>query len=90
MPTVRLSKRAEASYFRLARDDRTLFRRIDKALGRLGSEPDAGKPLAGPLRGHRSHRVGPMRIIYRHEAEADLVLVLEIAFRAGAYRRRSR
>jgi mRNA-degrading endonuclease RelE of RelBE toxin-antitoxin system len=73
---------------RLARDDRTLFQRIDRALERLASEPDAGKPLAGPLRGHRSHRVGPMRIIYRHETEADLVLVLEIASRSGVYRRR--
>ena len=88
MPAVRLSRRAEASYLRLARDDRSLFRRIDRALERLASEPDIGKPLAGPLRGHRSHRVGPMRIIYRHETEANLILVLEIAFRGGVYRRR--
>jgi mRNA-degrading endonuclease RelE of RelBE toxin-antitoxin system len=88
VPTVRLSKRAEASYVRLARDDRSLFRRIDRALDRLASEPGSGKPLAGPLQVHRSHRVGPMRIIYRHETEAHLVLVLEISSRGGAYRGR--
>ena len=88
MPIVKLSTHAERSYRRLARNDRGLLQRVDRALERLAAEPDAGKPLAGPLKGHRSHRVGVVRIIYRHEVEADLVLVLEIAHRGSVYKRR--
>ena len=87
MPAVRLSTHARTSYERLARNDRALFRRVDRALDRLAEEPAAGKPLVGPLRGHRSHRVGPVRIVYRYEADADVVFVLDIAQRDRAYRR---
>jgi mRNA-degrading endonuclease RelE of RelBE toxin-antitoxin system len=47
-----------------------------------------GKPLAGPLRGHRSYRVGPIRIVYRYEADAEVVLILDLAQRDRVYRRR--
>ena len=86
MALVRLSSHARKSYQRLARSDRRLFERIDRSLDRLGEEPAAGKPLAGPLSGHRSLRVGSLRIVYRFDEEAQAVLVLEIAQRGGAYR----
>jgi mRNA-degrading endonuclease RelE of RelBE toxin-antitoxin system len=76
VPAVRLSRHARTSYERLARNDRALLRRVDRALDRLGEEPAVGKPLAGPLRGHRSHRVGSVRVVYRYEADADVVLIL--------------
>ena len=71
---------------RLARSDRRLFARVDRALDRLAEEPAAGKPLAGPLTGHRSLRVGSLRIVYRVEETGNGVLVLDIAQRGGAYR----
>jgi mRNA-degrading endonuclease RelE of RelBE toxin-antitoxin system len=63
-----------------------LFRRLDRALDRIALEPEAGKPLVGPLRGRRSYRVGSARIIYRWHRGKCLVLVLDIAQRGEAYR----
>lgn len=83
---VRLSSHARKSYEKLAHGDRRLFVRVDRALDRLARQPDVGKPLQGPSGGRRSLRVGPVRIIYRHEHEELLVFVLEIAQRQRAYR----
>ena len=83
---VRLSPQAARAYRQLAKSDRKLFSRVDTALERLRTEPEAGKPLQGPLAGRRSLRVGPLRIVYRHEARRILVLVLAIAPRGSAYR----
>ncbi len=86
MATVRLSSHARKSYEKLARSDRRLFARIDRALDRLAKEPEAGKPLQGPLVGRRSFRVGSIRIVYRHDVEELVVLVLDIAQRGRVYR----
>ena len=86
MAKVRLSTHARKAYEKLARSDRRLFLRVDRALDRLGEEPDAGKPLVGPLRGRRSYRVGPVRIIYRWLKGECWVLVLDIAPRSRSYR----
>lgn len=85
MATIRLSSHARKSYDKLARSDKRLFARVDRALDRLAREPGAGKPLQGPLRGRRAFRVGTVRIIYRYEQSRLLVLVLEIARRQRAY-----
>lgn len=82
---VRLSTHATKACEKLARTDRRLFRRVDRALDRLAEEPGAGKPLHGPLRHHRSLRVGSLRIVYRFEADLLLVLVLSIAERGRVY-----
>ncbi|TNF70574.1 MAG: hypothetical protein EP299_13780 [Acidobacteria bacterium] len=85
---VRLSSHARESYLRLARADRRLWLRVDRALDRLTETPEIGKPLSGPLLHHRSHRVGPVRIVYRIESNGGLtVLVLDIAQRGHVYRR---
>ena len=86
MASIRLSSHARRSYARLARSDRRLFERVDRAPDRLTTEPAAGKPLAGPLAGHRSLRVGSLRIVYRVGETDEAVLVLDIAQRGGAYR----
>ncbi len=86
MVTVQLSSQARKSFRQLARSDRRLFERVDRALDRLAKEPEAGKPLQGALRGRRSYRVGSVRIIYRHLAERLLVYVLDIGQRGKVYR----
>lgn len=86
MAVLRLSSHARKSYHKLARSDRRLFERIDRALDRLVEDPTVGKPLAGPLSGHRSLRVGSVRIVYRFDDEHQVVLVLDIAQRGGVYR----
>ena len=86
MVAVRLSTSARKSYLRLARSDRRLFERLDRSLDRLAAESPIGKPLTGPLSGHRSLRVGSLRIVYRFDDESGVLLILEIAQRGGAYR----
>ena len=86
MAELRLSSHAKKSYLRLARSDRRVFERVDRALDRLRQAPSTGKPLAGPLAGHRSLRVGSLRIVYRFEANDQAILVLDIAQRGGVYR----
>lgn len=81
-----MSLRALTGSRRVARRAGSLFVRVDRALGRLAREPDAGKPLQGPLHGRRSFRVGTVRIIYRYEHNELLVLVPDIAQRQTAYR----
>lgn len=83
---IRLSSQARKSYERLARSDQRLFRRVDRALDHIASEPEAGKPLVGPLRGRRSYRVGSVRIVYRWHGGECWVLVLDISQRGRAYR----
>jgi mRNA-degrading endonuclease RelE of RelBE toxin-antitoxin system len=83
---IRLSSAARKAYQKLARTDRRLFRRVDRALDRIAGDPGIGKPLQGPLRGHRSLRVGSLRIVYRFEAGELVVLVLSIAERGRIYR----
>jgi len=84
--SLRLSTHARRSYKRLYRSDRKVFERLDRSLERLVDQPGIGKPLVGPLRGHRSIRVGFLRIIYRVEANTGDVLVLDISPRGDAYR----
>ncbi|MEJ2085618.1 MAG: type II toxin-antitoxin system RelE/ParE family toxin [Acidobacteriota bacterium] len=84
--SVRLSTHARRFYKRLHRSDRRVFDRLDRSLDRIADQPEVGKPLVGPLKGHRSLRVGPLRIIYRLDDKTGDVWVLEIGPRGGAYR----
>ena len=84
--SLRLSTHARRSYKRLYRSDRKVFERLDRSLQRLADQPELGKPLVGPLRGHRSLRVGLLRIIYRVESDTRDVWILDISSRGGAYR----
>jgi len=86
VPTIRLSSQARKSLRRLARSDRRLFQRVDRALDRIAQEPEVGKPLQGPLQGHRSWRVGSVRIVYRFLADELIVFVLDVAQRVKIYR----
>lgn len=86
MITVQLSNHARKAFEKLARSDRRLFDRVDRALSLLAEEPAAGKPLQGPLAGIRSLRVGPLRILYRYDSGQLLVFVLEIDQRGRVYR----
>ena len=80
MARVRLSTKAGKAYEKLARSDRRLFARVDRALDLLSEEP-----YLGPLSGRRSLRVEPARIIYRYQPEKLVVLVLAITPRDKAY-----
>lgn len=86
MRKIRLSSRARTSYQKLARSDRRLFRRVDRALDHIASEPGAGKPLVGPLKGRLSYRVGSVRIVYSWQGGECWMLVLDFSQRGQGYR----
>jgi addiction module RelE/StbE family toxin len=56
------------------------------ALAALERDPHLGKPLTGPLKGLRSQRVWPYRIVYRIEQKRLVVFVVSIPHRKDAYR----
>ena len=53
---------------------------LRKAVARLKSDPEVGKPLVRELAGCRAIRVGGSenRLVYRYHREADLVEVIAI------------
>lgn len=83
---VELSRGAASSLKDLRKGDRKLFDRVARALNRLASEPQLGKALHGQLRGRRSLRVGPLRIIYTYDSGRLIVFVLDIGERGQIYR----
>lgn len=83
---VELSAVARKALKKLARSDRKLYERVDRALDLLAEHPALGKNLQGVFRGRRSYRVGSLRIIYRFESERLVVYVLDLGQRGRIYR----
>lgn len=84
--TVELSAAARRVLKKLARSDRKVYERIDRALDLLAEDPALGKNLQGVLSGRRSYRVGSLRIIYRFESDRLVVYVLDLGPRGRIYR----
>ena len=84
--TVLLHRQAEKALQRIARSDKVLFRRLDRALLQLQDDPIP--PGAKRLKGHAfySLRVGDWRIVYALDTEERLVIVLHIGHRREVYR----
>ncbi|MCY3970300.1 MAG: type II toxin-antitoxin system RelE/ParE family toxin [Acidobacteria bacterium] len=62
--------------------------RVVEAIGTLAERPDRGSLLKGDLAGLRKLRQGSYRIIYEVQPAQRRVLVLRVANRKDAYRRR--
>ena len=62
--------------------------RVVNAIDRLAEQPLAGNPLKGGLRGLRRLRIGDCRVIYELLEGELVILVIRIAHRRAAYRRR--
>lgn len=58
--------------FKKIKDKQTRLK-IIKQLKKLGEIPEAGKPLQYKLKGHRSIRIPPFRIVYRIEKNAIII-----------------
>ncbi|MEX1139696.1 MAG: type II toxin-antitoxin system RelE/ParE family toxin [Bacteroidota bacterium] len=80
--TVELTKRAVHDLDGLSRN--RIYPKILSKIESLADEPDAGKPLLGPLKGIRSLRVGEYRILY--EIDEKRVVVLTVNHWKEAYR----
>ena len=83
--SIRIKRSAKRELARLPRHDRE---RIIFAIDRLGDNPWAGSPLKGNLRGLRRVRVGDYRVVYEVLGVELVVLVVLVAHRREAYRRR--
>ncbi|MBN2454534.1 type II toxin-antitoxin system RelE/ParE family toxin [Candidatus Woesearchaeota archaeon] len=69
--------------FKKIRDKQTRLK-IIKHIKKLSQAPESGKPLSYELRGHRSVRIPPFRIIYR--LEKDKIIVNCFDHRKEVYR----
>ncbi|MBS3132533.1 type II toxin-antitoxin system RelE/ParE family toxin [Candidatus Woesearchaeota archaeon] len=58
--------------FRKIKDKPTRLKLI-KNIRKLGELPESGKPLQYQLKGHRSIRIPPYRIIYRLEKDSIII-----------------
>lgn len=80
---VLLAKGAQKQYKKLPKPEQT---KIRKKLEVLSQDPYAGKKLEGILKGRRSLRAWPYRIIYSINENIKRVEVSEILHRQGAYK----
>ena len=83
--STRIKRSAARELARVPRRDRE---RIVHAIDRLRDNPLAGSPLKGDLRGLRRVRVGDYRVVYEVLDGELVVLVVLVAHRREAYRRR--
>ncbi len=84
--SIRIKESAARELRRLAKPDRT---RIVAAIDRLAEIPHLGTPLKGDLWGLRRLRIGDYRVVYEVRVDELIVLVVRVAHRRDAYRRRS-
>lgn len=71
-----LEQRGRYEWLRFARSVEPIY---DAALRRIELDPIAGAPLFEPLKGLWSYRTDELRIVYRIDAEAKIVVILSIA-----------
>ena len=83
--SIRIKESAARELRRVARTDRT---RIVAAIDRLAETPHIGGALKGDLRGLRRVRVGDYRVVYEVRDDELVVLVVRVAHRRDAYRRK--
>ena len=83
--SVRIKHSATRDLAQIARQDRE---RLVYAINRLAEQPHVGYPLKGDLRGLRRLRVGDYRVVYELLDNELVVLVVRVAHRREAYRRR--
>ena len=83
--SITIKRSAARELQRIPRRERS---RVMRAIDRLADDPMAGSPLKGGLRGIRRLRTGDYRVLYEVEDAALVVLVVRVAHRRDAYRRR--
>ena len=83
--SIRIKRSASRDLARLSRSDRV---RIVRAIDGLAEHPLAGSALKGDLRGLRRLRVGDYRVVNEVMADVLVVLMVRVARRRQAYRRR--
>lgn len=83
--SVRIKRSAAKELAGVAQPHRS---RLIDAIDDLPNQPLAGAALKGGMRGLRRMRIGSYRVIYEVLDGELLILVIRIAHRSAAYRRR--
>ncbi len=83
--SIRIKESAAKELKRVAKPEQT---RIVAAIDRLAESPHLGTALKGDMRGLRRIRIGDHRVLYEVRGDELIVLVVRIAHRGDAYRRR--
>ena len=83
--SIRIKSSAARELSKVAAQDRS---RIVGAIDRLAENPFLGNVLKGDLRGLRRLRLGDYRVLYEVRNDELVVLVVQVAHRHDAYRRR--
>ena len=83
--SIRIKESAAKELKRVAKPERT---RIVATIDRLAESPHLGTALKGDMRGLRRIRIGDHRVLYEVRGDELIVLVVRIAHRGDAYRRR--
>lgn len=83
---IELTKQAEKSFGLIMKSQPDIGLRIAHAIDTIASNPGAGVPLRGKLKGLNKYRVGPYRIIYEIRRSHLLVIVIDIGHRKEIYR----
>jgi len=83
--SIRIKGSAARELRRVTKPERA---RIAGTIDRLADNPFLGSALKGELRGLRRLRVGDHRVLYEIRNDELIVLVVRIAHRRDAYRRK--
>ncbi len=83
--SIRIKRSAAKELARIPMPDRE---RLVAAIDRLAESPFVGETLKGQTRGLRRLRAGVYRVLYEIQKDALVVLVVGVAHRRRAYRRR--
>ena len=86
--TIEITPAAEKTLLKLAKKDRALMVRIDRALLSLSDDPNPSnsKHLIGEVNSLYRLRVGDYRIIYQIDGGKLIVLVVHVGHRKDVYR----
>lgn len=83
--SIRIKSSAAKELGRVGKRDRA---RIVTAIDRLAGNPLLGTALKGDFRGLRRLRVGEYRVTYEVQKDVLVVMVVRVARRKDAYRRK--
>ncbi len=63
--------------------DKTMKEKLEKQIKKIIEKPDTGKPLRYDLRGERTVRINPYRLIYK--IDGDKIILLRFEHRKEVY-----
>ena len=86
--SIELTPAAEKTLLKLAKKDRALMLRLDRAILSLADDPTPpnSKHLVGDVANLHRLRVGDYRIIYQVDSDNLIVLVFHVGHRKDVYR----